>query len=116
VVLDVRTLGFLIFPVLLGAGLVAKAQVYQSTDEEGNVSFSDQPTPESKEVVVPEPNVGDSVEVPPPAPEPEPETVVDEMPKAPEGELYIKEKDDSGRNRRRPRPEPYRGSRGGRDR
>ena len=86
---------------------MAQAQVYQSTDEEGNVSFSDQATPDSKEIVVPEPNVGDSVEVPPPAPEPEPEIVVEEIPEAPQGELYVKEKDNN--KRRRPRPAPHRG-------
>ncbi|MCP4332754.1 MAG: DUF4124 domain-containing protein [Gammaproteobacteria bacterium] len=90
---------------------MAQAQVYQSTDEQGNVSFSDQPTPDSKEIVVPETNVGDSVDVPPPAPKPEPEIVADDIPEAPQGELYVKEKDNNGRNRWRPRPEPYRGNR-----
>ena len=108
-----RALGFLIFPVLLSISLMAQAQVYQSTDEEGNVSFSDQPTPDSKEIVVPETNVGDSVDVPPPAPEPEPEIVEDDIPQAPQGELIVREKDNDGRRRWRPRPEPYSGNRRG---
>ena len=108
-----RTPGFLIFSALLGISLMAQAQVYQSTDEEGNVSFSDQPTPDSKEIVVPETNVGDSVDVPPPAPEPEPEIVEDDIPQAPQGELIVREKDNDGRRRWRPRPEPYSGNRSG---
>ena len=110
-----RALGFLIFPVLLSISLMAQAQVYQSTDEEGNVSFSDQPTPESKQIVVPETNVGDSVDVPPPAPEPAPapEIVTDDIPAAPQGEIYIEEDDDNGRNRRRrPRPVHHGGGHG----
>ena len=99
-----RALGFLIFPALLSISLMAQAQVYQSTDEEGNVTFSDQPTPESKQIAIPETNVGDSVDVPPPAPKPEPapEIVADDVPAAPQGELYVKEKDNDGRRRRRP--------------
>jgi len=102
-----RTLGFLIFPALLSISFMAQAQVYQSTDEEGNVSFSDQPTPDSEQIVVPATNVGDSVDVPPPAPKPEPapEIVADEIPAGLQGELYVKEKDDdNGRRRRRPKP------------
>lgn len=96
----------LLFSALLSISITAQAQVYQSTGEDGSVTFSDQPTPDSKEVIVPETNVGDSVEVPPPAPEPEPEIVVEEIPQAPQGELYIKEKDSSSHRRRRPRPTP----------
>ena len=74
--------------ILLGLAFPLSAQVYQSTDEDGNVSFSDQPSSGSKAVDIPETNVGDSVDVPPPAPEPEapPEPEVVEQ-KAPEGEL-----------------------------
>jgi len=97
---------------LLGFSLAAHAQVYQSTDAEGNVTFSDQPMPESEEVIVPETNVGDSVEVPPPAPtpvvEPKPEIVIEELPPELEGELSgtnIK-----SRKRRRLRKEPRGGS------
>jgi len=86
---------------LLGFSLAAHAQVYQSTDADGNVTFSDQPTPESEEVVVPETNVGDSVDVPPPAPEPvvepEPEIKIEELPSELQGELQ---------ERTRPRKQP----------
>ena len=47
-------------------------QVYQSTDEQGNVSFSDTPTPGSQAVTIGEPNLSDAVEVPPPSSEPAP--------------------------------------------
>ena len=97
---------------LPGLSLVAHAQVYQSTDADGNVTFSDQPTPEGKEVVVPETNVGDSVDVPPPAPvpvvEPKPEIKIEALPPELEGELSgtnIK-----SRKRRRQRKEPRGGS------
>lgn len=109
-----RTLGFLIFPALLSISFMAQAQVYQSTDEEGNVSFSDQPTPDSEQIVVPATNVGDSVDVPPPAPKPAPEIVADDVPAAPQGEIYVKEKDNGGRNRRRPRAAHHGGGGGGR--
>ena len=106
-----RNLRLLFVLLLLSPAIPALGQVYQSTDEQGNVSFSDTPTPDSKKIVVPETNVGDSVEVPPPAPEPEPEpeVVVEEIPQAPQGELYVKEKDSSSHRRRRPRPEPRSG-------
>ena len=48
------------------------AQVYQSQDEQGNPVFSDKPSAGAKAVKVPEPNLGDSIEVPPAAPEPVP--------------------------------------------
>jgi hypothetical protein len=107
-----RDLSIPIFLALLNFSLSAQAQVYQSTDEQGNVTFSDQPTPDSKKIVVPEPNVGDSVEVPPPAPvvepEPEPEPAAQELPANLEGELDGVEKKDNGS--RRPRKEPRGGS------
>ena len=107
-----RKLRLLFLLLILGPATPALGQVYQSTDEQGNVSFSDTPTPESKEIAVPEPNVGDSVDVPPPAstPAPEPEVVQQEIPQAPQGELYVKEKDNHNhRRRRRPSPEPHGG-------
>ena len=63
--------------ILLTMGLSANAfaEVYQSTDSEGNTSFSDTPSVGSKEIAVPETNVGDSVKVPEPSAEPEPEPV-----------------------------------------
>ena len=109
-----RKFPILFFLLLLGSATSAPGQVYESTDEEGNVTFSDQPTPESKEVTIPATNVGDSVEVPPPAPEPEPAPeIVAEEPAPPEGQIFVKEKDDGGRWR--PRPSPHRRG-GGRDR
>jgi hypothetical protein len=93
---------------LLGFSLAAHAQVYQSTDADGNVTFSDQPTPESKEVEVPETNVGDSVDVPPPAPapvvEPKPEIKIEELPAELQGELEGVEY--KSRKRTRPRKQP----------
>ncbi len=93
---------------LLGLSLAAHAQVYQSTDADGNVTFSDQPTPEGKKVEIPETNVGDSVDVPPPAPEPvvepEPEIKIEELPSELQGELQgVKKK---SRKRTRPRKQP----------
>ena len=89
-------------------------EVYRSTDEDGNVIFSDQPGATSDKVVIPEPNVGESVEVPSQAPapvvkpEPEPEVVADELPESLQGELDgVKKRD---KKRSRPRKEP----RGGR--
>jgi len=98
----------LMFLALLSISFMAQSQVYQSTGEDGSVIYSDQPTPASKEVVVPEPNLGDSVEVPPPAPvlepEPEPKPVVEELPANLEGELVGYEKKDNNKRRRRPHP------------
>ena len=98
---------FIVAP-LLGFSLAAHAQIYQSTDADGNVTFSDQPTPESKEVNVPDTNVGDSVDVPPPVPvpvvEPKPEVAVEELPPELEGELRGIEYKSKKRKRRRKQP------------
>ena len=60
---------------LLNFNSVVFAQVYKSYDAEGNVVFSDVPARDSKEVEVTEPNVSDSLEIPPtPAAESPPET------------------------------------------
>jgi hypothetical protein len=79
----------LFFLLLLGSGCTAFAQVYQSTDEEGNTSFSDTPSTGSTEIEIPETNVGDAVKVPEPEPEPAPapKVVVEETapPEAVEG-------------------------------
>lgn len=64
-----RTLPLLL---LLGSSCTAFAQVYQSTDSEGNTSFSDTPSAGSQEIVIPETNTGNAVKVPEPKPEPEP--------------------------------------------
>ena len=103
-----RFTGILLCTVLQGFCLTSQAQakVYRYTDAEGNAIFSDQPTAQSEEVKVPQPNVGDAVELPPPAPvlEPKPELVIDKPPAAVEGELIGVKKKSS--KRRRPRKEP----------
>jgi hypothetical protein len=92
----------LLLPLLWSLSCVAFAQVYKSTDADGNVVFSDTPAEGSEEVKISEPNVADPVEVPeyvPPAPEPQ---VVEEQPPA---EVISGEDSDSGgRSRRRWRP------------
>lgn len=80
------------FQALLLTGLLSltcsvSAQVYKSTDADGNVTFSDTPSADSEEVKVEESNVADPTKVPenttpaPAAPEvakqaPPPETTV----------------------------------------
>jgi len=80
----------------------AQTQVYRSTDAEGNVTFSDQPSANSEEEDIAAPNVGDAVKVPPSAPvvEPEPKVVVEQPPAVPEGRLVGVEDDDDYRARR----------------
>ena len=111
-ILRILVLNVFIAVPLLGFSLAAHAQIYQSTDADGNVTFSDQPTPEGKEVVVPETNVGDSVDVPPPAPEPvaepepEPEIKIEELPPELQGELDGVEYKSKKRTRPRKQPKP----------
>lgn len=62
----------LLFALLLSLSSSAFAQVYQSTDEQGNPSFSDTPSAGSTEIKIPETNTGDAVKVPPPEPKPAP--------------------------------------------
>ena len=62
----------LLFALLLSLSSSAFAQVYQSTDEEGNPSFSDTPSAGSTEIKIPETNTGDAIKVPPPEPKPAP--------------------------------------------
>ena len=62
----------LLFALLLSLSSSAFAQVYQSTDEQGNTSFSDTPSAGSTEIKIPETNTGDAIEVPPPEPDPKP--------------------------------------------
>jgi hypothetical protein len=104
----ILVLNVLMAASLPGLILPAHAQVYQSTDADGNVLFSDQPTPESEEVKVPETNVGDSIDVPPPAPdpvvEPKPEIAIEELPPELEGELRGFEKKSRKKRHRRKRP------------
>ena len=102
-----RVFSVLFFCALLSVSLMARSELYQSTGEDGSVVFSDQPTPDSKKVDVPEPNVGDSVEVPPPTPEPKPEPKPEpsaqELPDNLEGDLvgYEKRKKKKGKRRYR---------------
>ena len=72
---------------LLCSPAVGLAQVYKSYDADGNVVFSDKPSDSSSEIEIRQPNVSDSIKVPPPsttrstsevAPEPEPPPVVEE--------------------------------------
>ena len=75
----------LLLLLLLGSSCTVFAQVYQSTDSEGNTSFSDTPSAGSQEIIIPETNTGDAVKVPEPKPEPEPapEPKVEEQQAAP---------------------------------
>ena len=87
----------------------AFAQVYQSTDADGNIVFSDTPTPSSQEIQIPEPNLSDAVKVPEPIlkpePGPEPEVIAEEVPEYLTGEISGKKRDDnSDDNKRRRRP------------
>ena len=95
----------LLFSALLGLNLPALAQVYKSTDADGNIVYSDQPGADSEEVKVPDPNVGDAVKVPETAPEPqpEPEIVADEAPSNLDGELVGEEREKEKSRRRRPK-------------
>jgi hypothetical protein len=100
-----RISGILLSTAILGfcfasqAQAQSQSQVYRSTDAEGNVTFSDQPTANSEQEDIPATNVGDAVKVPPPAPVVEPKVVAEEPPAAPEGRLVgIEENDDDGRN------------------
>jgi hypothetical protein len=81
----------------------AFAQVYQSTDSEGNTSFSDTPSAGSKEIEVPETNVGDSVKVPEVSVEPEPvsKPEVVEQPEPPPEAVEGDDRNGSGNYRRR---------------
>jgi hypothetical protein len=82
----------------------AFAQVYQSTDSEGNTSFSDTPSAGSQEIEVPETNVGDSVKVPEPSAEPEPAPkpeVVEQQAPPPEEAVEGDYDNGSGNYRRR---------------
>ena len=101
-----------LFPVILGLSCTALAQVYKSTDADGNVIFSDTPTTGSEEVEITAPNVGDPVEVPAnvTAPEPEPEPKAVEAQKREPGdelvgEVYV-EDDDGRKHLRELRPRP----------
>jgi hypothetical protein len=71
----------LLFPLLLCFSYTVFAQVYKSTDAEGNVTFSDTPSADSKAVEVEKANVADPVKVPEnTSPAPEPKVVKTERP------------------------------------
>jgi hypothetical protein len=93
----------LLFPLLLGLSCTALAQVYKSTDADGNVVFSDTPAAGSKEVEISDPNIADPVEVPEYVPPPEPPPKAVESQKREPGEELVGEnyEYDRGRDRHR---------------
>ena len=101
----------ILFSFILATSNTAYAQVYQSTDADGNIVFSDTPTPSSQEIQIPETNLSDAVKVPEPIlkpepePEPEPEVIAEEVPDYLTGEISGKKRDDNKR-RRRSKPSP----------
>jgi hypothetical protein len=103
----------LLLPLMLGLSSSVLAQVYKSTDADGNVIFSDTPGTGSEEVEVTSPNIADPVEVPAnvTAPEPEPKAVKKKKEQPRDelvGEVWVK--DDEGRKHLRElRPRPRRG-------
>ena len=102
-----------LFPVMLGLSCTALAQVYKSTDADGNVIFSDTPATDSEEVEITSPNIANPVEVPANVTAPEPESeAVETQKKKPEGELvgevYVKD-DDGRKHLRELRPRPRTG-------
>lgn len=109
----------ILFIALTACFGTAAGQVYRSTDEQGNPVYGDTPTPGSEAIEVPEPNLGDAVEVPPPTPPPQPverpEIVPDREPSDVDGELIGEQRK---KNKRRghvpPRPSPRGGSGHGR--
>jgi len=101
----------ILFSFILATSNTAYAQVYQSTDADGNIVFSDTQTPSSQEIQIPETNLSDAVKVPEPIlkpepePEPEPEVIAEEVPDYLTGEISGKKRDDN--KRRRPsKPSP----------
>jgi hypothetical protein len=84
----------LLLPLLIGLSFTSHAQVYKSTDDDGNVVFSDTPADGGEEIQVPKANVADPVEAPAPAPsKPKPEVVVEETPQP---EVIVIDDDDDG--------------------
>lgn len=81
-----------LFALLMGWSCASHAQVYKSTDAEGNVIFSDKPIDGGEEIQVPDANVSDPVEVPAYVP-PEPKPEVKEEP--PQPQVIVVEEDDS---------------------
>ena len=90
----------LLFIAMLALAGNAFAQVYKSTDEEGNVIYSDTPTQDSDEVEVPRTNVVDPGEVPEFVPEPAPKKQeANPLRRQPGeelvGEIWVRDKDDN---------------------
>jgi len=85
----------------------ASAQVYESVDDQDNPVFSDQPSAGGQAVELPEPNLGDAVEVPPP-PKPtleaQPEIVPDRGPGEVDGEMIGEKRKKKKKSRPRPTP------------
>ena len=88
----------------------ASARCYQSTDADGNIVFSDTPTPGSQEIQIPETNLGDAMKAPEPIlkPEPEPESqvIVEEVPDYLTGEISGKKRKNNKRRRGAKRSPP----------
>jgi hypothetical protein len=85
----------LLVPLFLCLSSTAFAQVYKSTDADGNVTFSDTPSTDSKAVEVEPTNVADPAKVPEnTAPPPEPKVVKTE--RAPEAPAVKDYADDDG--------------------
>jgi hypothetical protein len=81
-------LSLLVLAALATLCLNATAQqVYESTDEQGNVTFSDTPTPGSREVTIEAPNLGDAVKVPPASPDTETQEAPKPKPATASGEV-----------------------------
>ena len=110
-----RMLARLLLPLLLLSLPALATEVYQSTDEDGNPVFSDQPGDNSEAIEIQDPNVGDSIDVPPPSPSPPPEPEPEPAPEiVPSEELVAEDDGDDGGRRRlrviaKPRPHPHRG-------
>lgn len=91
---------------MLGLSCTAMAQVYKSTDADGNVIFSDTPAAGSEEVEVTVPNVSDPVEVPANVTPPEPKAIKAKKQKPRDelvGEVYVRD-DDGDKHLREYRP------------
>ena len=99
----------LLFPLLLGLSCTAFAQVYKSTDAEGNVTYSDTPSADSEAVGVEPTNVADPVKVPEnTSPPPEPKVVKTERPPETTTPKDYGDDDDDGYYGVRPRVRQHR--------
>lgn len=90
--------------------ITSTAQVYQTTDENGNPIFSDKPSNDATEVDIQQTNSAKSVDVPPPSPrqqEPSSTAQTSEPQQTEQLDRYIvnNRDDDNGRENLRPQPE-----------